>query len=72
MRSVNNETTRFMNIVIKINIKVNETLVSYIIFVIKNNQIFERLILETLFIITERVNFKSLNNDLIITYTYDA
>ena len=61
-----------MGIIAKINVKVGETLINSAIFIIKNNQIFKRLIFKTSFMIVERINFKSLNNSSIIIYMYNA
>ena len=72
MRSVNSKITKFIKIIIKISIKIGKTLINSVIFVIKNNQIFEYFIFRISFIIVGRVNFKSLNNSLIVIYVYNA
>ena len=63
---------KYIKIITKINIKINKILINNAIFIVKNDQIFECLIFGTFFIIVGRVNFKSLNNGLIIIYMYNA
>ena len=71
MRSINNRIIKFIKIIIRINIKIDEISVNSAIFIIKNNQIFKYFIFETPFIIARQVNFKNLNNSLIIIYMYN-
>ena len=72
MRNINNKIMKFVGIVTGISIKINKILVNSAIFIIKNNQIFEYFIFRTLFIMAGRVNFKSLNDGLIIIYIYNT
>ena len=72
MWSINGGIIKFMGIVTGINVKVSEILINSAIFIIKNNQIFKCFILKIPFIMIGRVNFKSLNNSLIIIYIYNA
>ena len=51
IRSINGKTIKFVEIVARINIKINKISVNSAIFMVKNNQIFKRLIFGTPFII---------------------
>ena len=50
MWNINSKITKFIEIVVKINIKVSKILVNNAIFIIKNNQIFEYFIFKTPFL----------------------